>query len=150
MKLTMSTRQISQLTGKQHKHIKRDCDRMFKALDLNANEYTQNWTDLQNGQTYIEYLLDKNLVLTLVSGYSIILRNRIVNQLSELEVENLTLTQKYNELCLTLEPVEKVLSEAGYLLTVLGKKTKPMIQSKMKHLEELMQCDLFKENDGEA
>ena len=31
--LTMSTRLIAELTGKEHFHVKRDCETMFSELD---------------------------------------------------------------------------------------------------------------------
>ena len=83
----MSSREISKLTGKEHKHVKRDIDVMAKELnlsgpDLGGSEYTCR------GNTYTEYNLDKNLTLTLISGYNVKLRNTIVTRWDELEVEN--------------------------------------------------------------
>lgn len=144
----MTTRRISNLTSKQHKHIKRDCDRMFDVLSLNARDYAQNWTDPQNGQTYTEYRLNKNLVLTLISRYSIVLRNKIVNKLIELENGNQKLIEQHNQLNQSRVTVEKVLSKAGRVLTVLGKQTKPMIKSKIQDIEDIIQPDLFKDDEA--
>lgn len=83
--LTMSTRDIAELTGKDHKHILRDCLTMFEELGLDPMGYAQNWTHPQNGQTYIEYLLPKDLVETLITGYSIKLRYQVIQRLHELE-----------------------------------------------------------------
>lgn len=83
--LTMSTRLIAELTGKEHKHVLRDCLIMFDELGLDPKGYAQNWTHPQNGQTYIEYLLPKDLVETLITGYSIKLRYQVIQRLHELE-----------------------------------------------------------------
>lgn len=83
--LTMSSRDIAELTGKEHFHVKRDCEAMFDELGLNPHGYIQNWIHPQNGQTYIEYLLPKDLVETLITGYSIKLRYQVIQRLHELE-----------------------------------------------------------------
>ena len=83
--LTMSSRDIAELTGKDHKHVLRDCLTMFQELDLDPMGYAQNWTHPQNGQTYIEYLFPKDLVETLITGYSIKLRYQVIQRLHELE-----------------------------------------------------------------
>lgn len=83
--LTMSSRDIAELTGKEHFHVKRDCKTMFSELNLNPKGYIQNWIHPQNGQTYNEYLLPKDLVETLITGYSIKLRHQVIQRLHELE-----------------------------------------------------------------
>ena len=83
--LTMSSRDIAELTDKEHKHVLRDCLTMFEELGLDPMGYAQNWTHPQNGQTYIEYLLPKDLVETLITGYSIKLRYQVIQRLHELE-----------------------------------------------------------------
>lgn len=84
----MTSREIAGLTDKEHKHVLRDCQNMFDQLNMPLDGYTQNWTHPQNGLTYIEYLLTKDLALCLVSGYSAILRMKIITRLNELENKN--------------------------------------------------------------
>lgn len=83
--VTMSSRVIANLTGKEHKHVLRDCLNMFGELDIDPEGYAQNWTHPQNGQIYIEYQLTKDLVETLITGYSIRLRFLVIKRLHELE-----------------------------------------------------------------
>ena len=83
--LTMSSREIADLTGKEHFHVKRDCETMFDELGLSPEGYIQNWIHPQNGQTYTEYHLPKDLVETLITGYSIKLRYQVIQRLHELE-----------------------------------------------------------------
>lgn len=81
----MTSREIAELTGKEHKHVLRDIEVMFSELEYKINGYVQNWTHPQNGQTYPEFVLPKSLTLTLVSGYNVVMRKRIIDRWLELE-----------------------------------------------------------------
>jgi phage antirepressor YoqD-like protein len=83
--LTMSSREIADLCGKDHKHVLRDARRMLVELGESESGYAHSWTNPQNGQQYAELRLPKNLTMTLVTGYSIPLRKRVVDRLEELE-----------------------------------------------------------------
>ncbi len=83
--LTMGSREIANLCGKDHRHVVRDIEVMFEQLGINSKEYVQIWTHPQNGQSYREFMLPKNLTFTLVAGYNVILRKRIIDRWLELE-----------------------------------------------------------------
>lgn len=85
--LTMSSRDIAELTGKEHKNVKRDCETMFAELEIDALSFEHIYFDSMNRQQ-TEYLLPKDLVETLITGYSIKLRYQVIQRLHELE--NLT------------------------------------------------------------
>ena len=82
--LTMSSRDIAELTGKEHFNVKRDCEVMFKELELDALRFEGIYFDSMNRQQ-IEYQLPKDLVETLITGYSIKLRYQVIQRLHELE-----------------------------------------------------------------
>ena len=81
----MSHREVAELTGKEARHVKRDCEVMFIELGLDPEGYAQPWTHPQNSQTYIEYMLTRDLVETLITGYSIKLRHAVLQRWRELE-----------------------------------------------------------------
>lgn len=103
MTQTMSHREIASLIAKEPKHVKRDCDVMFKELGLNPVGYAQPWTHPQNNQTYMEYMLPRDLVETLITGYSIKLRHAVLNRLRELEQQ---IAQSYPVLPNFTDPAE--------------------------------------------
>ncbi len=81
---TMGTREIANLCEKEHFHVKRDCEVMFTSLDLDASKFGGIYFDSMNRQQ-TEYLLDEELTMTLVTGYNIVLRNRVIKRWKELE-----------------------------------------------------------------
>ena len=82
--LTMSSREIAELTGKQHPHVKRDIEKMLKELEKDASSFGRIYLDGMNRQQ-TEYLLDRELTETLITGYSIKLRHKVIRRLHELE-----------------------------------------------------------------
>lgn len=80
----MSSREISTLTGKQHKHVLEDCRKMFDALDIQSADFSADYKD-GKGRVFQEYLLDEDLTMTLITGYSIPLRHKVSKRWRELE-----------------------------------------------------------------
>ncbi|MFL1477477.1 phage antirepressor KilAC domain-containing protein [Pseudomonas grimontii] len=83
--VTMSSREIADLTGKQHKNVLRDVNVMLETLEKAGSDLSQavRYTD-ERGRTS-EVRLDRVLTETLLTGYSIPLRHRVVTRLAELE-----------------------------------------------------------------
>jgi len=92
--ITMSSREIAQLTGKQHGHVKRDIENMAADLNLPNLDSSEFY---HNNNAYIEYHLDKHLTLCLVSGYSAVLRMKIITRLDEIEKSKFYIPQTYGE-----------------------------------------------------
>lgn len=84
MQKKMSSREISDLTEKQHQHVKRDFENMCIQLNLDASNFGHTYIDSIN-RAQVEYLLDQETTLCLVSGYSAPLRMAIIKRWKELE-----------------------------------------------------------------
>lgn len=82
--LTMSSREIAELTGKRHGDVIRDIRVMLGVLKDDANlRHVRDTQDSRGYTTLIE--LPKDLTITLVSGYNVQVRHRIVTRWMELE-----------------------------------------------------------------
>ena len=67
--LTMSSREIAELTGKQHKHVLEDARKMFSDVKLSEDEIvTSDYKDAY-GRTQKEYILSSKLHELLLSKY---------------------------------------------------------------------------------
>lgn len=87
---TMSSREIANLTGKFHRHVLADCDKLnenYKKMNLAeimAGVYTHPNT---GNQQHREYLLSKIQTLDLMTGYNTELRIKVNRRWAELEAE---------------------------------------------------------------
>ena len=93
---TMSSREIAELTSKQHSNVMRDIRAMIERLEadstLNWHCETETYQDDQ-GKPREMYRLDKQTTLTLVSGYDAVLRFRIIQRWQDLEAQPQTQPQ---------------------------------------------------------
>lgn len=83
--VTMGSREIATLTEKRHFDVMRDIERMFEQLGEDVLGCAQYFVHPQNGQEYREYRLGREHAECLVTGYSAVLRMRIIRRLRELE-----------------------------------------------------------------
>lgn len=91
MPLTMTSREIAELTGKAHSNVMRDIRAMMDALeqDSNLNSVCKTTTyTAATGQMYQQYELDKDTCLTLLLGYDAVARMKVVKRWQELEAAN--------------------------------------------------------------
>ena len=84
---TMSSREIADLTNKDHKNVVRDIKNMMDQLSIDALTFERTYMDQLN-RSRKEYLLDQETTLCLVSGYSAPLRMKIIKRWSDLEKNN--------------------------------------------------------------
>ncbi|OCG62450.1 hypothetical protein A9G48_08540 [Gilliamella sp. wkB18] len=82
--LTMSSREIAELTNKEHRNVKRDIKNMLEQLNISVLSFEQTYKDVQNKQQ-VEYLLPKKYIECLLTGYSIPLRMKVIDRMHELE-----------------------------------------------------------------
>ena len=85
--LMMSSRQIAEETGKEHFHVMRDLRALKNQLGPMFKGSIQNWIHPQNGQSYEEFLIDKDTCLTLLLGYDAVARMKVVKRWQELEAQ---------------------------------------------------------------
>lgn len=86
---TMSSREIAELTDKQHKNVLRDVRAMFNELDIRGSDLSHEFV-AADGQTYTEYHLDRELTDTLITGYSAKLRRAVIKRWHDLETGRAT------------------------------------------------------------
>lgn len=84
---TMSSKEIADMTGKEHSHVLRDIRSMIEQLqnpNLDSKEYQ---VILAPNNMTAEILLNKDLSICLVSGYNVQLRMAIIKRWNELEAQ---------------------------------------------------------------
>lgn len=94
----MSTREIAELTGKRHDHVIRDVRSMIAELNEDAPNLGDQFRELKDGRNYTScFLLGRQLTETLITGYSIPLRHKVVKRLHELEQQAPTIPRTLPE-----------------------------------------------------
>lgn len=84
---SMSSLEIAELTGKEHKHVLFDIRKILEDLNVLAADFTA--TRKVRGKEYEVFNLPKRETLILVSGYSVSMRASIIDRWQELEVKEL-------------------------------------------------------------
>ena len=84
---SMSSLEIAELTGKEHKHVMFDIRKMLEDLNVLADGFTA--TRKIRGREYEVFNLPKREALILVSGYNVAMRAAIVDRWHELESKEL-------------------------------------------------------------
>ena len=82
--VSMSTKEIADLTGKRTDNVNRDTEKMFSELEINALKFEGIYKDSRN-RNQICYNLNRRLTNILITGYSIKLRAAVIDRLNELE-----------------------------------------------------------------
>ena len=84
--LTMTSREIALLTGKEHFNVMRDIRAMFAELKEDALKFEGVYIDGSN-RHQTEFVLDRELTETLLTGYSAVLRRKVIARWQELEAK---------------------------------------------------------------
>lgn len=83
----MSSLEIAELTGKEHKNVMADIRKMLEDLNVLAADFLA--VRKVRGKEYEVFNLPKRETLILVSGYSVSMRASIIDRWQELEVKEL-------------------------------------------------------------
>ena len=83
--VTMSSREIAELVGKEHKHVMRDLRVLSEQLGDMFEGVVQLWTHPQNKQQYEEYAIKRDTCITLLTGYDSVSRMKVIKRWQELE-----------------------------------------------------------------
>lgn len=86
--LTMTSREIAELTGKNHFDVTRDIINIFSQAEIDASKFAAIYKDAQN-RNQTEYLLPKRECDLVVSSYSVKYRLAIIDRWQELENKQL-------------------------------------------------------------
>lgn len=81
---TMTSREIAELTNKEHKNVLADIRAMLDDLGLTSADFSADLPDAY-GRLQPAFQLPKRECLILVSGYSVAMRARIIDRWQELE-----------------------------------------------------------------
>ena len=138
----MSSREIAELCEKRHDHVIRDIRRMLEDLggEIGAPKFGGTsseapavqgfkesvYLDVQ-GKERPEILLNFELTMTLISGYNVVLRNRIIKRWQELELQQqqiqlikqnnqiLMLENKLQDAQIKARQFDELVAQAGFL-----------------------------------
>lgn len=138
--LTITSREIAEATNKQHKHVTRDIAAMLDELNLDKPKFGRIYLDSRNRQQ-IEYVLDEELTLTLVTGYSIKLRNAVIKRWKYLENQTVSLQDEINKIC-AKENFDKAIGSIHGKGLAERKKTKKVNQNIFQSLMSQAQLTL--------
>lgn len=134
----MSSREIAELTGKQHAHICRDIRRMLEDLGIDFPTKSDDpkmdhpnqseFKVIYDNRNYMsEILLNFELTITLISGYNVVLRKRIIKRWQELELQQqqiqlakqnkqlLALENKLQDAQIKARQFDELVAQAGFL-----------------------------------
>ena len=138
--LKMTSREIADVTGKRLYHVNRDILTMLNELDLDKSKFGSIYFDNKNRQQ-IEYVLDEELTLTLVTGYSIKLRNAVIKRWKQLENQTVSLQDEINKIC-AKENFDKAIGSIHGKGLAERKKTKKVNQNIFQSLMSQAQLTL--------
>ena len=113
--MTMTSREIAELTGKQHKDVLYDIRKMLVELGKTSADFSADLPDAY-GRPQPAFNLPKRETLILVSGYSIPMRARIIDRWQELEAQVAPAPAPQN----SMSAVVQVLADSLSIADLLG------------------------------
>lgn len=110
----MDSRDIAEQTGKQHAHVCRDIQVMLEDLGEDESKFGSVYKG-GNGESRRCYILPKRECMILASGYSVVLRAKIIDRWAELEAKSPAPTNMIEALTLALEQAKTIESQKQQL-----------------------------------
>lgn len=125
--LTMSSREIAELTGKRHPDVKRDIEKMLIDLSEDVSKFARIYSDSMN-RNQTEILLDRDHTECLLTGYSAVLRMKVIKRWKELESKS-------------AQPVSLPSTKQLALMVIQAEEEKEqallLVEQKSQHIEKL-------------
>lgn len=150
--LTMSSREIAELTDKEHFHVMRDIREMLAVLTEDESKFGGIYLDAY-GREQACFNLPKDLTITLVAGYNVKMRHAIVKRWQELEAQQSPkVPQTYAQALLEAGRLAQLAEEQAQQLALAAPKVEfveRFVQSSSgsKGFREV--CKLLKANEAE-
>lgn len=111
----MSSREIAELTAKEHKNVCADIRKMLGDLGEDALKFQRIYLDSMNREQ-TEFALDRELTDVLLTGYSAVLRRKVIARWRELEAAALPAPAKAAR---AAEPKPPVMVAASMMPTLV-------------------------------
>lgn len=150
--LTMSSREIAELTGKEHPNVMRDIRGMLLELGEDVLKFEDIYADAY-GREQPCFSLPKDLTITLVAGYNVKMRHAIVKRWQELEAQQSPkVPQTYAQALLEAGRLAQLAEEQAQQLALAAPKVEfvdkfVQASSGSKGFREV--CKLLKANEAE-
>lgn len=150
--LTMSSREIADLTGKRHDHVLRDVENMLQELGETSPQFWGELPDTYNRPQRVAFL-PKDLTVTLVAGYNVQMRHAIVKRWQELEAQQAPkVPQTYAQALLEAGRLAQLAEEQAQQLALAAPKVEfvdKFVQASTGSKTFRQVCKLLKVNERE-
>ena len=116
--LTMTSREIAELTGKDHKHVLTDIRKMLEELGIDSAGFSAEYKD-STGRTLPAFTLPKRETYILITGYSVTMRAKVIDRWQELEEKVKTLQaeayeKSFDKLDHSMRAIERISTTLDY------------------------------------
>ncbi|MBN8825106.1 MULTISPECIES: Rha family transcriptional regulator [unclassified Spirosoma] len=113
---TMTSLEIAQLTSKTHKNVLRDIRKMVSEFKKSTGSTLSRLKWYCEESSYCDdkgesrplFLLDKTTTITLLSGYDVVARHKIVTRWEELETERVAATHEAQQLLVFTDRTKQI------------------------------------------
>lgn len=116
--LTMTSREIAELTGKNHADVLRDIRNMLEVLKKDASIFADIYLDA-HGRSQPGFTLPKRETYILITGYSVAMRAKVIDRWQELEEKVKTLQaeayeKSFDKLDRSMRAIERISTTLDY------------------------------------